>query len=165
MSLFKQWEDLVEVERTEQEGENFWKEYLEKEKEVYIHLLKNKDQVVKGVASDLAKKFDMDNATFGGFLSGIETSLNSKIDLDSINEASEIELDIDFEKLYYNMLDAKAEWLYSLQEWDDILSLETRESIAKEYKKSRTIVKEAKIGRNDPCPCGSGKKYKKCCGK
>ena len=26
------------------------------------------------------------------------------------------------------------------------------------------IVKEKKIGRNDPCPCGSGKKYKKCCG-
>jgi len=25
--------------------------------------------------------------------------------------------------------------------------------------------KEKKIGRNDPCPCGSGKKYKKCCGK
>ena len=29
----------------------------------------------------------------------------------------------------------------------------------------RTVVRsEAKIGRNDPCPCGSGKKYKKCCG-
>lgn len=26
------------------------------------------------------------------------------------------------------------------------------------------VVKEDKIGRNDPCPCGSGKKYKKCCG-
>ncbi len=25
-------------------------------------------------------------------------------------------------------------------------------------------VQSAKIGRNDPCPCGSGKKYKKCCG-
>jgi len=24
---------------------------------------------------------------------------------------------------------------------------------------------EPKIGRNEPCPCGSGKKYKKCCGK
>ena len=24
--------------------------------------------------------------------------------------------------------------------------------------------KNAKVGRNDPCPCGSGKKYKKCCG-
>lgn len=27
------------------------------------------------------------------------------------------------------------------------------------------IREEAKVGRNDPCPCGSGKKYKKCCGK
>ena len=27
------------------------------------------------------------------------------------------------------------------------------------------VREEAKIGRNDPCPCGSGKKYKKCCGK
>ena len=26
------------------------------------------------------------------------------------------------------------------------------------------IVKKEKVGRNDPCPCGSGKKYKKCCG-
>jgi preprotein translocase subunit SecA len=25
--------------------------------------------------------------------------------------------------------------------------------------------KEKKVGRNDPCPCGSGKKYKKCCGR
>ena len=24
---------------------------------------------------------------------------------------------------------------------------------------------DEKVGRNDPCPCGSGKKYKKCCGK
>ena len=28
-----------------------------------------------------------------------------------------------------------------------------------------TTVRKKKIGRNDPCPCGSGKKYKKCCGK
>lgn len=28
-----------------------------------------------------------------------------------------------------------------------------------------TVREEPKIGRNDPCPCGSGKKYKKCCGK
>ena len=26
-------------------------------------------------------------------------------------------------------------------------------------------IAEKKIGRNDPCPCGSGKKYKKCCGR
>ena len=29
----------------------------------------------------------------------------------------------------------------------------------------RRTVKKVKVGRNDPCPCGSGKKYKKCCGK
>lgn len=33
--------------------------------------------------------------------------------------------------------------------------------------RSKTVIKTAKqkVGRNDPCPCGSGKKYKKCCGK
>lgn len=30
---------------------------------------------------------------------------------------------------------------------------------------AETVVRESpKVGRNDPCPCGSGKKYKKCCG-
>ena len=33
-----------------------------------------------------------------------------------------------------------------------------------EKPKKKPIVKKQKIGRNDPCPCGSGKKYKKCCG-
>ncbi len=28
----------------------------------------------------------------------------------------------------------------------------------------KTVIKHQKVGRNDPCPCGSGKKYKKCCG-
>jgi uncharacterized protein YecA (UPF0149 family) len=31
--------------------------------------------------------------------------------------------------------------------------------------KAQPVVREApKVGRNEPCPCGSGKKYKKCCG-
>lgn len=34
-----------------------------------------------------------------------------------------------------------------------------------EERKQQPIIKAAKIGRNDPCPCGSGKKYKKCCGR
>jgi preprotein translocase subunit SecA len=29
--------------------------------------------------------------------------------------------------------------------------------------KKQPVVKKAKVGRNDPCPCGSGKKYKNCC--
>jgi SEC-C motif domain protein len=37
--------------------------------------------------------------------------------------------------------------------------------VASSQKKPKTFVRnEAKVGRNDPCPCGSGKKFKKCCG-
>ena len=31
------------------------------------------------------------------------------------------------------------------------------------FRKTRPWVRDTKIGRNDPCPCGSGKKYKNCC--
>ena len=31
--------------------------------------------------------------------------------------------------------------------------------------KSKAVSAQKKVGRNDPCPCGSGKKYKKCCGR
>jgi len=33
-----------------------------------------------------------------------------------------------------------------------------------EKPKPKVVKKSEKVGRNDPCPCGSGKKYKKCCG-
>ncbi|HBA97948.1 MAG TPA: SEC-C domain-containing protein, partial [Lachnospiraceae bacterium] len=68
------------------------------------------------------------------------------------------------EKLYYNMVEAKAHWLYELPVWDSLLPEERRKELYTQQKKSGTVVKEKKIGRNDPCPCGSGKKYKKCCG-
>ena len=45
------------------------------------------------------------------------------------------------------------------------LTEERRKELYKQQKASGTIRKPRKIGRNDPCPCGSGKKYKKCCGK
>jgi len=33
-----------------------------------------------------------------------------------------------------------------------------------DQKAKQPTVKKDKVGRNEPCPCGSGKKYKKCCG-
>jgi preprotein translocase subunit SecA len=33
-----------------------------------------------------------------------------------------------------------------------------------QFMQQANVSGEEKIGRNDPCPCGSGKKYKKCCG-
>ena len=46
-----------------------------------------------------------------------------------------------------------------------VTSTTTTDKADEEKKKETTVVKSNKVGRNDPCPCGSGKKYKKCCGK
>jgi uncharacterized protein len=81
-----------------------------------------------------------------------------------MDEKTVVNLGFDKEKLYYNMVEAKADWLYQLPVWDKLLTEERRKELYWQQKRSNTIVKGKKIGRNDPCPCGSGKKYKYCCG-
>ena len=100
-----------------------------------------------------------------GFIDGVNDSLKNPLDLENLTADEEITLEVDLEKLYFNMLDAKAEYLYNLPQWDGIFSPEKRKEIQKQYRESVIVRNENKIGRNDPCPCGSGKKYKKCCGK
>lgn len=100
-----------------------------------------------------------------GFVDGINDSLKTPYDLEKVTADEELVFDIDFEKLYFNMLDAKAEYLFDLPQWEAIFSVEKRKEIATAYKQSKIVRNENKIGRNDACPCGSGKKYKKCCGK
>ena len=97
-----------------------------------------------------------------GFLDGIDESLKERNPLETMEEDTPVNLIFDKELLYKNMVDAKAEWLY---EWDDIFTPERKHELYLEQKKSGTVVKEDKVYPNDPCPCGSGKKYKKCCGK
>lgn len=165
MSLLKQWEETAYQERTQEEYDAFWNEYLEKEKKVYESLLSNKTNIIKGSLPELAEKFGFDNLNFVGFMYGINTSLVTPLELEELTDSSSIDVEIDFEKLYYNMHVAKANWLYNLPQWDDILTKEKIQELKTAYNKSKTVVNETKIGRNDPCPCGSGKKYKKCCGK
>ena len=85
--------------------------------------------------------------------------------IEEMEEDTEVSLDVDLEKLYRNMVGCQADWLYNLEEWDAIFPKEKRDELYKAEKSSKTVVKPPKIGRNDPCPCGSGKKYKQCCGK
>lgn len=163
MSLYKDWVALMESQ-TEETFEAFWKEYSEAETKIYEYILENKDVHLAGTVKELAEKFDVRQVIFTGFLDGINTSLNAANDLDKITEDTAIDLDIDFDKLFFNMLKADADYLYTLPQWEDVLTEERRIEIVKEFKRSRTVVKEKEPGRNDPCPCGSGKKYKKCCG-
>lgn len=48
--------------------------------------------------------------------------------------------------------------------WIEILNAARRFQSAVPMSSAPTPAQSAKVGRNDPCPCGSGKKYKKCCG-
>lgn len=165
MQLFEEWKQMAYEPQKRGEYEKFWNKYIPVEEKIYKYLLENHTETVSGTLKELSDKFKVEPVTFTGFLDGINTSLKTEINLEELEEESDIELDIDLEKLYFNMLDAQADWLYNLKEWDEILTSEDKERITKEYKKSKTVVKGEKIGRNDLCPCGSGKKYKKCCGK
>ena len=165
MSLLTQWRALSENLETQEAEIKFWEEYLKVEASIYNEILNNKVEVVEGKVSDLANTYNTSVEYFMGFIDGISESLKEDIVLEDIQEDSEIALKIDFEKLYFNMLSVEAEWLYTLPGWEGILSAEERKEIEKSYKKTKTVVKEKTVGRNEPCPCGSGKKYKKCCGK
>lgn len=165
MSLYKQWTDMV-VEYVKTKGEAaFWDEYTKVETAIYKELLAKHNTAVTITIGDFAKKFDTSNEFIMGFIDGINDSLNNTYDLESLEEDAEITLDINLEKLFFNMLEAKAEYLYTLPQWEGIFSVEKRKEIQKAYRDSTMVRNENKIGRNDPCTCGSGKKYKKCCGK
>jgi len=154
------------VDYVKTKGEKaFWEEYSKVEGGIYTKILDNPYEKFTYKIGDLAIEMKSTNEFVMGFTDGINDSLNTQLDLENIGADDEITLDINLEKLYYNMLDAKAEYLYDIPAWENILTEEKREEIQKELKNSRTIKNEDKIGRNDPCPCGSGKKYKKCCGK
>ncbi len=163
MSLYQEWESLASSEMDQQTYNDFWKSYLATEQGVYEVILGEKETALKGTFKELAAKFSLEPKIFMGFLDGINTSLTEELELDELTEESAIDATIEFEKLYWNMLDCKAEWLYNLDQWDGIIEADKRKEIKKEFNKTKTVVKETKVGRNDPCPCGSGKKYKKCC--
>lgn len=165
MSLYEDWKNMV-IDYVRTRGEEaFWNEYGSVEKNIYTQILSNKTTEINGVLKDVAKEYNTSLTFFVGFLDGLSDSLVEPLNLENIEEDSKLDLNIDLEKLYFNMLDAKADYLYNLPQWDAIFSIEKRKEIHNSWRDSKTVVNENKVGRNDPCPCGSGKKYKKCCGK
>lgn len=166
MGLLKKWKDMAYSE-TANKGDlqRLWTDYFQKEKEIYMELLKTPDEVVEGTVKELAEKFGVELMTMTGFLDGINDSLKEANPIEEMEEDTKVNLGFDKELLYKNMVAAGADWLYNLEEWNDIFDEEKRKALYKEQKSSTTIVKGDKIYPNDPCPCGSGKKYKKCCGR
>jgi len=165
-TILEQWRNTAYMSgQNEQEGQMFWANYFSLEKGIYQEILKNPNEAVTGTVKELAKKFKVELPVMVGFLDGINDSLVKKNPIEKMKEDTKVILDYDNELLYKNMIEAKADWLYELEEWNDIITQERRDELYKEQKKSHTVVKEKKVGRNDPCPCGSGKKFKQCCGR
>lgn len=165
MGLLQDWREYAYgVDINSKAGKAIWDKYFKEEKAVYEKLLADPSNVVSGTVRELAQKYNMELKYMVGFLDGINDSLKEPNPIEDMAEDTEVKLDIDLEKLYYNMVEAKADWLYGLPVWDSLLTEERRKELYLKQKKSGTVVKEKKVGRNDPCPCGSGKKYKKCCG-
>ena len=147
--------------------ENFGKEEIDtmSEKTILEQWRAVAYEVVTGTVKELAERYGQDVFTMTGFLDGINDSLKEANPIEEMTGDTVVNLGFDKEKLYKNMVDARADWLYDLPQWDKIFDEETKKKLYLEQKRSGTIVKGPKIGRNDPCPCGSGKKYKKCCGR
>ncbi len=163
-TLKERWQEVALSKKGKKEEAEFWKEYLEKEQKIYENILETKNTSLKGKLSDIAHKYNMTNEFFFGFLDGIRGALTEKLDIDSLEDDTELDYTIDFEKLYKEMVEYKADHLYKLPQWNDIFDTIKQKELYLEQKKSKTVVNPKKIGRNDPCPCGSGKKYKRCCG-
>lgn len=166
MALLEQWRDMAYSESVDrQKLQALWTKYFQLEKNIYAELLKNPDEAVSGTVKELAEKYGVDLMTMTGFLDGINDSLKVPNPIEEMEEDTAVSLDFDKELLYKNMVAADAEWLYNLPEWEQIFDEGKRKALYKEQKASTTIRKPEKVYPNDPCPCGSGKKYKKCCGK
>lgn len=165
MSLLQEWREYAySLDTNQKEGQMFWANYFSIEQGIYEQLLANPDTVVEGTVKELAEKYETELSVMVGFLDGINDSLKVPNPIEEMEEDTKVNLGFDKEKLYYNMVEAKATWLYELPVWEELLTEEKRKELYLSQKKSGTIVKEKKVGRNDPCTCGSGKKYKKCCG-
>ena len=166
MTLLDKWKKMAYNENEDKNVlQKLWADYFEVEKGIYKQLLADPDNAVTGTVEELAEKYETDIMTMTGFLDGINDSLKKPNPIEEMDEKTKVSLDFDKELLYKNMVAAGADWLFGLEEWNDIFDADKQAALYKEQKQSQTVRNEGpKIGRNDPCPCGSGKKYKKCCG-
>jgi hypothetical protein len=143
----------------------FWDVHMPAEQKVYEEMLTANNPVISGTMAELSERYKMPPESVAGFLDGISGALDTEFEMNELTEDSKIHANVNFETLYKKMVEYDAKHLLALSQWDNVLSSEERGRLYKEQKSSGTVVREGeKTGRNDPCPCGSGKKFKKCCG-
>lgn len=148
MALLEEWQKIAYDQQADRgKLQKFWQRYFMLEKGVYEKLLTNPDEKVEGTVKELAEKYDLSIMDMTGFLDGINDSLVTPNPIDTMEEDTKVSLAFDKEKLYKNMVDAKADWLYELPQWDEIFDADTKRKLYLEQKKSGTVVVGKKVGR------------------
>ena len=162
MALHDAWKRIA-FDTQGQAVKRVWDEYLLKEKKLYKEIISGKLELIEGSMTELSERFGLSLTHMIAFVDGIHEAVDGLPEISEIEADTEIKLLIDFKRLYKQMVEYKAKDLYNLPEWNEIFSGEEQREYYMEQKKAHTVIRSEKIGRNEPCPCGSGKKYKKCC--
>lgn len=163
MGLYEEWFKKAYT-KDGQANSALWDDYLPKEQKIYEYILEEKVEKIEGTVKELAERFSMSEEYIAGFIDGINETQDPAINLENLSADTAVTVTIDFERLFRQMVEYKADHLYSLPQWKNIFTEDQLKVLYKNQKSSKTYVRETKVGRNEPCPCGSGKKYKKCCG-
>lgn len=91
MGLYQNWQENIE-KATPANAQKILEEYYEKEKNAYIKILGEKKQELSGKASEVAAELDLTEDEFGGFVDGINTSLETAVDVEALEADSDVTL-------------------------------------------------------------------------
>ena len=163
MSLYDEWKKAA-YDSQGRSDKKFWSVYMPLETRIYEDLLTEGKGSLNMPLLKFAEKYGIRPEYVVGFLDGIGQALDEEIDAESITDDYVIDIKFGYEKLFKTMVEYKAKHLYTLPQWSGIFNEEQRERMIGEQRRSGVFIADEKPGRNEPCNCGSGKKYKKCCG-
>ena len=140
MTILENWRTLAYGDGLDDKArEELWSNYFVVEKGIYEQILSAPETVVEGTVKELAEKYGTDVQTMTGFLDGINESLKGyENPIDTMDEDTVVKIEIDPEKLYYNMVEAKAEWLYGLPQWEQLVPEEKKKN--DEYVKKLQVI-------------------------
>lgn len=144
-TILEQWRAIAYDQQADRNKlQRFWANYFNIEKGIYEQLLSNPDEVVTGTVKELAEKYGQEVLTMVGFLDGINDSLKIPNPIETMDENTKVSLCFDKELLYKNMVDARADWLYELPQWDAIFTPEKRKELISSRRNQEQLSKQRK---------------------
>ena len=119
MTLYETWLASAYY-RNGRTNERTWADYIPREQAIYEDIIGNKLTSLSGTVTELAERYNVPKAYIAGFVDGINETQPEKIELETLTDDTQINLVIDLEKLYKQMVEYKADHLYSLPQWEEM---------------------------------------------